>query len=34
VLCREADVRAIFVAYLLVIFAGLAYFIVIAALHT
>jgi len=27
-------VRAIFVAYLLVIFAGLAYFIVIAALHT
>jgi len=26
--------RAIFVTYLLAIFAGLAYFIVVAALHT
>jgi hypothetical protein len=31
---REAEVRALFVAYLVVIVVGLAYFIVLAALHT
>jgi hypothetical protein len=29
-----AEMRAVFVAYLLVIWVGLAYFLVIAAMHT
>jgi hypothetical protein len=31
--CREADMRALFLAYLAVIVAGLAYFIVIGLVH-
>ncbi|MCW2762893.1 MAG: hypothetical protein JWR85_3094 [Marmoricola sp.] len=31
---READMRAMFVVYLAVIFVGLAYFITLGALHT
>jgi hypothetical protein len=34
VCCKEVEVRAVFVAYLLVIWVGLAYFLVIAAMHT